>query len=177
MSETTPPKYYRTSSPWQEPHREVSQQSPQMPYGTYRQPTQAQTPHQAQPYGTYRQPAQAQTPHQAQSYGTYRQPAHAQHQQPRMSGSVHTPAGARPLRGSQKNAVIAAFLAFFFGPLGMFYATIPGAIIMLIIGIVNIVLICTISTMFFVVFLFANFVGVAWSILAVMSHNKRVMQA
>jgi len=35
---------------------------------------------------------------------------------------------------TQKSPTTAALLGFFFGPLGMFYATIPGAVIMLVIS-------------------------------------------
>ena len=74
-----------------------------------------------------------------------------------------------------KNLAIAVILTLVFGPLGMFYATIPGGIVM---GIIN-VLIMIISFLTLgigsIFFLFTWPICLIWTILSVNAQNKRAM--
>lgn len=68
----------------------------------------------------------------------------------------------------RKNVGLAILLAFLFGPLGMLYATIPGAIIMFFVNIVVAVL--TLGLGLFITIP----IGVLWAGLAANSHNTRL---
>lgn len=70
--------------------------------------------------------------------------------------------------GTHKSVVGAVLLAFFFGPLGMLYATVPGAIVMFFINII--VAIPTLGLGLFITFP----IGVIWAGLAADSQNKRL---
>jgi hypothetical protein len=70
--------------------------------------------------------------------------------------------------GTRKSVVGAVLLAFFFGPLGMLYATVPGAIVMFFVNII--VAIPTLGLGLFVTFP----IGVIWAGLAADSQNKRI---
>ncbi len=70
--------------------------------------------------------------------------------------------------GAHKSVVGAVLLAFFFGPLGMLYATVPGAIVMFFVNII--VAIPTLGLGLFVTFP----IGVIWAGLAADSQNKRL---
>lgn len=71
--------------------------------------------------------------------------------------------------GQNKKSVVAAFLlTFFFGPLGLLYASIPGGIIMFILDIP-----VAIFTLGFGL-IFTNLICVAWALIAVNNHNKRL---
>lgn len=71
---------------------------------------------------------------------------------------------------SPKSVGIAIALALFFGPLGMFYSTIIGAIIMLIVNVL--VGIFTLG----VGLLVTIPIGVIWAAIATISHNNKLMK-
>ena len=71
---------------------------------------------------------------------------------------------------SKKSVGLALLLALFFGPLGLLYASVTGALIMF--------LIC-IPVAFFTVgigLIFTNIICVIWAIVAVNSHNSKAGQ-
>lgn len=70
--------------------------------------------------------------------------------------------------GGHKNVGLAVLLAFLFGPLGMLYATVAGAIVMFFVNIVVAVL--TLGLGLFITFP----LGILWAGLAASSHNKRL---
>lgn len=70
---------------------------------------------------------------------------------------------------SPKSVGIAIALALFFGPLGMFYSTIIGAIIMFFVNII--VGIFTLGVGLFVTIP----IGVIWAAIAASSHNSKLM--
>jgi len=67
---------------------------------------------------------------------------------------------------AQKSAATAFLLSFFFGPLGMLYATVPGAIIMMIVT--PIVAIPTVGLGLFI----TQPICIIWAVLAVNAMNK-----
>ncbi|WP_129732510.1 hypothetical protein [Parabacteroides goldsteinii] len=71
---------------------------------------------------------------------------------------------------SPKSVGIAIALALFFGPLGMFYSTILGAIIMLIVNVI--VGIFTLGVGLFVTIP----IGVIWAAIAASCHNSKLMK-
>lgn len=71
---------------------------------------------------------------------------------------------------SPKSVGIALALTFFFGPLGMFYSTIWGAIIMLILTVI-----IGILTMGFGVII-TQIICLIWAGVAASSHNKKLMK-
>ena len=73
--------------------------------------------------------------------------------------------------GSQKSGAVAVLLAFFFGPLGMLYATVPGALVMIVVTIL-----IAIPTFGLGVVLTLP-IGMVWAGMAVSSHNRRVAGA
>lgn len=68
---------------------------------------------------------------------------------------------------SKKSPALAFILSFFFGPLGLLYASVSGGIIMLLIDI----------PVFFLTFgfglIFTNLICVVWAMIAVSNHNKK----
>jgi hypothetical protein len=77
--------------------------------------------------------------------GGYPQPApypYPYPQQTHMNVTVNSAPAPMPMSapvvmvGQQKSVAVAILLTFFFGPLGMFYSTVVGAIIMLIVNMV-----------------------------------------
>jgi len=68
---------------------------------------------------------------------------------------------------TQKSAGVAFLLSFFFGPLGMLYATVPGALIMMVVT--PIVAILTVGLGLFV----TQPICIIWAVLAVNSMNKK----
>lgn len=71
----------------------------------------------------------------------------------------------------QKNLVLALILAALFGPFGLAYATVPGAMAALIIGI-------GLAVFTFGIGIFLVWpISVIWAALAVTSHNKKVKLA
>lgn len=72
-----------------------------------------------------------------------------------------------------KSVGLAAFLAMFFGPLGMLYATVPGALVMfgtnLFIGLIALLT----FGLGAVLFIGTWFTGVIWAVLAASKHNQR----
>jgi hypothetical protein len=85
-----------------------------------------------------------------------------------MEAPAQTPAQQVVIMAAPKSMGIAIILSALFGPLGMLYATVPGGLIMMVI--------C------FVVGLFTLGLGalllwpvcIAWTAVAVSSHNKRL---
>ena len=74
-----------------------------------------------------------------------------------------------------KNLAIAVILTLVFGPLGMFYATIPGGIVM---GVINLlIMIISFLTLGIgsIFFLFTWPICLIWTILSVNAQNKRAM--
>ena len=70
---------------------------------------------------------------------------------------------------STKNVGIAILLTFFFGPLGMFYSTVWGAIIMIVVT-------CVVFVFTFGYGTFLTWpVCVVWSAMAAHSYNKRLL--
>lgn len=70
---------------------------------------------------------------------------------------------------SPKSVGVAIALAMFFGPLGMFYSTILGAIIMIIVNV-------AVGILTFGVGLFITIpIGMIWAAIAASSHNRKLM--
>ena len=69
----------------------------------------------------------------------------------------------------QKSMGAALILTFLFGPLGLFYASIIGGIVMLILTVI--IGILTLGVGFF----FGWFVSIIWAAIAVNGHNKRAL--
>ena len=71
---------------------------------------------------------------------------------------------------NRKSPVLAGILAFLFGPLGMLYSTVMGALVMFIISLIvafftgGLGLLITIP------------IGVIWAIIAANNHNKKIQQ-
>lgn len=70
--------------------------------------------------------------------------------------------------GSEKSVGLAVLLAFLFGPLGMLYATVPGAIVMFFVNVI--VAIVTLGLGLFLTLP----IGILWAGLAASSKNKRL---
>ncbi|MEJ8763313.1 hypothetical protein WKU26_07860 [Phocaeicola sp. HCN-40430] len=70
---------------------------------------------------------------------------------------------------SPKSVGIAIALSLFFGPLGMFYSTVLGAIVMIIVN-----LIVALLTFGFGLIITIP-IGVVWAAIAANSHNKKLM--
>lgn len=68
--------------------------------------------------------------------------------------------------GTHKSVGLAILLAFLFGPLGMLYATVPGAIVMFVLGLLILVPTAGVGL------LFTWLVGIVWAGAAASSHNK-----
>jgi len=69
--------------------------------------------------------------------------------------------------GSEKNMTISLVLAFFFGPIGLFYASVTGGIVMIIVT-----LIVTIFTLGFGLFIIVP-ICVVWAAIATSKYNQR----
>ena len=69
----------------------------------------------------------------------------------------------------QKNAGTAALLTFFFGPLGMFYSTTIGAIVMMILY--PLIGITTVGLGLFIL----HPVAIIWAAISANSHNKKIL--
>ena len=69
-----------------------------------------------------------------------------------------------------KSAVAALLLTFFFGPFGMFYSTVTGGIIMLIITVPVAVLTLGLGC------IITQPICIIWAVVAVNSHNKAVVE-
>ena len=70
----------------------------------------------------------------------------------------------------QKSVGVAFLLTFLFGPLGMIYSTVKGAIIMMVVGAV--VGVFTLGVGLAVIWP----VSVLWGVMAANAHNKQVLQ-
>ena len=73
--------------------------------------------------------------------------------------------------GKQKSLVVALILTFLFGPLGLLYATVPGALILLVLTLV--VGFFTLGIGFIVGWL----ASMIWAVFAVNSHNSKISNA
>ncbi len=70
---------------------------------------------------------------------------------------------------STKSVGVAIALAIFFGPLGMFYSTIAGAIVMFIVNVLAVFLTAGLG-------LVVTWpIGIVWAAMAASSHNKRLL--
>jgi hypothetical protein len=95
------------------------------------------------------------------------------HNDPRFTGGIMTQpiptANAALALAQQKSVGVAVLLAIFFGPLGMLYSTIVGAIVMffvtLVVGIISLGLGLILCWP----------VCVVWAALAAQSHNRKMM--
>ena len=65
--------------------------------------------------------------------------------------------------GNQKSAGVAFILAFLFGPLGLFYASVPGGFIMLLVSFIGI--------LFFPLLFIAWIGSIIWAVVAVSNQN------
>ena len=74
---------------------------------------------------------------------------------------------------SPKNVGLAIVLAVFFGPLGMLYATIPGAIILFLVDIVGVLTAAILIG--FPILIVSYIAGIIWAAMAASGHNKRLM--
>jgi hypothetical protein len=84
---------------------------------------------------------------------------------------THEHINQRAVRRPQKSLVLALVLAILFGPFGLFYATVPGAMVALIIGI-------GLAVFTFGIGIFLVWpLSVIWAAIAVTSHNKKVRLA
>ena len=73
---------------------------------------------------------------------------------------------------SQKKSMgVALILTILFGPLGLLYATVPGGLVLLLLTFV--IGIATLG----VGFLFGWIVSIIWAVIAVNSHNEKIMRA
>lgn len=70
-----------------------------------------------------------------------------------------------------KSAGTAALLSFFFGPLGMFYSTVPGALIMMLVSFI--VGFVTLGIGLFV----TQPICIIWAAVAANNYNKKLMGA
>lgn len=103
--------------PYQPPYPQQPYQQPYQPPANY-QPTQPLAP------PVYQQPYQQPYPQQGYPQG-YQQ------------GPVYMQSTQVVINAPRKSVFVAFLLTFFFGPLGMFYSTVGGAIFMLLISIVS----------------------------------------
>lgn len=72
---------------------------------------------------------------------------------------------------STKSVGVAIALAIFFGPLGMFYSTIAGAIVMFVVNVLALLLTAGLG-------LIVTWpIGIVWAAMAASSHNKRLLSA
>ncbi|MGF7046496.1 putative membrane protein [Paenibacillus sp. DS2015] len=76
---------------------------------------------------------------------------------------------------SQKSVGVALLLTFIFGPLGLFYSSIAGGIIMLCVN--AFVLLISILTAGFggVLFFLTQLICIIWGVTAAQKYNKRIM--
>jgi hypothetical protein len=73
---------------------------------------------------------------------------------------------------SQKSTAVAGILAFFFGPLGMFYSTVSGALIMILINTLIILPIMVFTAGFGAILYFPSWlVGIVWAVMAASKQN------
>jgi len=76
-----------------------------------------------------------------------------------------------------KSMAAGILLALFFGPLGLFYSSVPGGLIMLIVGGLLAVIggIITGGIGFIPILVLIGIICVIWAAIAVNRHNKKVM--
>lgn len=95
-----------------------------------------------------------------------------QHQNPQNQAPAYPPQQTIIVMGqNQKSVGLAFILSFLFGPLGLFYSSVTGGIIMLIIDIP-----VAIFTLGFGL-IFTNIICVIWAISAVNKHNSQISRA
>lgn len=89
-------------------------------------------------------------------------------QQPPPHTSIHNTV---VMVGGTKSVGVALLLSFFFGPLGLFYATVTGGVVMLIVSFV-------VALFTFGLGLFITWpICVVWSAIAASNHNTALMQS
>ena len=71
----------------------------------------------------------------------------------------------------QKSTGVALALTFFFGPLGLLYASVPGGIIMLVLTVVVGIFTLGIGA------ILGWIISMIWAVVAVNSHNKKALAA
>jgi|GEM_PF-5303219 len=77
-----------------------------------------------------------------------------------------------------KSVGVAIVLAFFFGPLGMFYATVTGALVMLLLDVIVIPIIGVLTLgLGFGLYFFTGIGGIIWAAVAASNSNKAVAVA
>jgi TM2 domain-containing membrane protein YozV len=70
---------------------------------------------------------------------------------------------------NQKSTGVALLLTFFFGPLGLFYSSVMGGVIMLLVG--GIIIVFTVGIGSILVWP----ICMIWAVMATSSHNKRLL--
>jgi len=66
----------------------------------------------------------------------------------------------------QKNVFLAFLLSFLFGPLGMLYSTVIGAVVMFIVNVIAIIFTGGIGLVITIP------IGIAWAVIAAINYNK-----
>jgi uncharacterized membrane protein YvbJ len=68
--------------------------------------------------------------------------------------------------GGQKSMVVAVLLAFFFGPLGLMYASVPGGLILMLVGLIGLII--------WPLLLIPWLASIIWAIVAVSNQNSKL---
>ena len=76
---------------------------------------------------------------------------------------------------STKNVGVAIILTIIFGPLGMFYSTIPGALIMIAVNLVILVLGVFTVGIGYILFFLTWPVSIIWAAVAANSYNQKLI--
>ncbi|CAB5038215.1 unannotated protein [freshwater metagenome] len=164
------------------PQAIAAPQAPPLPAMPGYDQTPAVAPYQQQPHQVQQPQQQPQQYQQPQQQPQQAQPPQQQfNQAPQPSGQPQATAvnqiminnvAAVPV-GPQKNVAVAILLAFFFGPLGLLYATVQGGLIMLLIAIVSLPFVFLAAIPQFFVW-----VGcMVWAGVAVSNQNKAAVMA
>jgi outer membrane biosynthesis protein TonB len=149
-------------------------QQPQ-PYQPQQQPQPYQPQQQPQPYQPQQQPQPYQPQQQPQPYQPQQQYQPIPQSQPNINVVVNSSpqavaGGPATVFVKQKSVLLALVLTFFFGPFGMFYSTITGAIVMLLVNIILVV-----PTAGLITFITWP-LGMIWGGVAAASYNKRAIR-
>ena len=76
-----------------------------------------------------------------------------------------------------KSVAVAFILAFFFGPLGMLYVTVSGALIMLVVNVIVIPLLMVLTVGFgALLFVPSWIVCIIWAVIAAKGRDKQIIQ-
>lgn len=93
--------------------------------------------------------------------------AHHGYSQPQAYSQPFVPAANFKVAG-EKDIFLAVFLAWFFGPLGMLYSTIPGAIVMFFADVILGIVTLGIALIFLIP------IGIIWAYVAAKGHNEKL---